>query len=313
VTLILTFASQNLVVQASDRLLTLLDGGKEHDRLACKTVVWRAADEVVVLGYTGVAYLDGIPTDTWVARKLCPDIQEQQFALRFGQEIAAKPLHQGLRDLIAELQRTFFAPGFPRESRSVPWRIYVAGYQSLSKTAKPVAALLASQPNGTCHMKWDGGNWRWPNKFRLAPIPQVLSGEERRSLVARLEKPSSTATSAAEHVEQVLVEEIKNQAGKHRTIGRDVTTVTLGLDGVKVRYHGETVRRATFDEGTPASFEAESAYSPWLIGRYGFLAPCRMTHTQSGDLGGLPYEIIGPAASMPAALSSVRRPPPPRG
>src|SRR5262245_50483627 len=56
----------------SDRLVTQKVGGKfdAFDDNSNKTVVFRAKDARVVVGYSGRAYLDNIPTDTFIARSL---------------------------------------------------------------------------------------------------------------------------------------------------------------------------------------------------------------------------------------------------
>src|SRR5262249_10085532 len=60
--------SRLFVLQVSDRLLT--QGEKSFDPIANKNVLYVATDGIISLGYTGVAFLDGIPTDQWIAEKL---------------------------------------------------------------------------------------------------------------------------------------------------------------------------------------------------------------------------------------------------
>jgi hypothetical protein len=65
VTQILTFACPLSIVQVSDRLLTALQQGKsrEFDPIANKTLVYRANDALVSIGYSGIAYIDNMPTE----------------------------------------------------------------------------------------------------------------------------------------------------------------------------------------------------------------------------------------------------------
>jgi hypothetical protein len=68
VTLVLAVATPTYSLHVSDRLVS--KGGAPHDRLANKTVVFRATDGVLAFGYTGPAFIDNIPTDTWLADAL---------------------------------------------------------------------------------------------------------------------------------------------------------------------------------------------------------------------------------------------------
>jgi len=68
-TLILTRASRDYVLQVADRLVTL-PGGQPFDAMSNKTVLYCARNGVVTMGYTGLAYLGGIPTDQWIVQTL---------------------------------------------------------------------------------------------------------------------------------------------------------------------------------------------------------------------------------------------------
>lgn len=66
-TLHLVYANASVVVHVSDRLVTRLATGAAFDVAANKTVLVEADDAFVSVGYTGPAYLGGIPTDQWLA------------------------------------------------------------------------------------------------------------------------------------------------------------------------------------------------------------------------------------------------------
>ena len=65
VTLTLSLATPAYGLHVSDRLVS--KAGAPHDPLANKTVVFRATDGLVALGYTGPAFLKCVPTDAWIA------------------------------------------------------------------------------------------------------------------------------------------------------------------------------------------------------------------------------------------------------
>ena len=64
-TLVISVATPGYGLHVSDRLVSR--AGAPYDALSNKTVVFRATDGLIVLGYTGAAFLDKIPTDTWIA------------------------------------------------------------------------------------------------------------------------------------------------------------------------------------------------------------------------------------------------------
>jgi hypothetical protein len=41
-----------------------------HDAVSNKVLVYRARNALVAIGYAGVAYVQGVPTDQWIAEKL---------------------------------------------------------------------------------------------------------------------------------------------------------------------------------------------------------------------------------------------------
>src|SRR5689334_10815609 len=67
-TLILTRASKDFVLQVTDRLVT--QGMSEFDSLANKNIVYCARNAIVAIAYTGFAFLGDIPTDQWVVEQL---------------------------------------------------------------------------------------------------------------------------------------------------------------------------------------------------------------------------------------------------
>src|SRR5262245_25800559 len=69
-TLILALTCPFHVFQVTDRLLTNVLENKPFDPMANKNVIYRARDAIVCLGYTGIAYINAVPTDNWIAAKL---------------------------------------------------------------------------------------------------------------------------------------------------------------------------------------------------------------------------------------------------
>jgi hypothetical protein len=64
-TLILSVATPACALHVGDRLVSKDE--EPHDPLANKSVVFRATDGLLAFGYTGLAFLEDVPTDTWIA------------------------------------------------------------------------------------------------------------------------------------------------------------------------------------------------------------------------------------------------------
>ena len=71
-TLILSLATPQYVLQVTDRLLTrkVKNNISKFDQVSNKNIIYKARDAIVTFGYTGVAYIDNKPTDTWIVEKL---------------------------------------------------------------------------------------------------------------------------------------------------------------------------------------------------------------------------------------------------
>ena len=67
-TLIANVCSKDWIIQASDRLVTR--SARPVDKNANKTVLFEARDAILSISYSGVAFLEGSPTDEWIAGKL---------------------------------------------------------------------------------------------------------------------------------------------------------------------------------------------------------------------------------------------------
>lgn len=123
-TLVLTGTASSAVCQVTDRLVTRKITGEGFDALANKNVVFLARDGLVTLGYTGLAYLEGEPTDRWFARKLALDESLQDDgsgALRTGFGLPERwmDVGQAMMHLAAELTKLWLREGHLKGSETL--------------------------------------------------------------------------------------------------------------------------------------------------------------------------------------------------
>jgi hypothetical protein len=125
------------VIHVSDRLIN--KSGQPFDFFGNKTIVLRADDAIATLGYSGVAHLDGLPTDEWIASFL------------WGRHVSGGVYHGGperLGDLGFIVNRLFdamvarLARG-DQGLRSAGLTIFGAGMQSVTITSD-MAKLVAN-------------------------------------------------------------------------------------------------------------------------------------------------------------------------
>jgi hypothetical protein len=67
-TFVLARTSRNYVLQIADRLVTRAD--RPYDASANKTILYRTANGIVTIGYTGLAYVGDVPTDKWIVEQI---------------------------------------------------------------------------------------------------------------------------------------------------------------------------------------------------------------------------------------------------
>src|SRR5438876_988555 len=69
-TLTLATAAWPFAIQVTDRLLTLTPTGEPFDRDANKNIIFHGRDGVAAIAYSGIACVDGLPTDQWIVETI---------------------------------------------------------------------------------------------------------------------------------------------------------------------------------------------------------------------------------------------------
>src|ERR1039458_4982917 len=139
-------------LMVSDRLTSLVSpvtGGHlgTHDTVANKSVVYLSRDAIVTFGIAGTAYLDGIPTDQWVARELAgQEFQAGPFPGTFATQLGGSFRRTRINDVLFRLkERLLTTPG----GNGVA--LIVAGWRIRRNRAIPMLATLhvgiANGPN----------------------------------------------------------------------------------------------------------------------------------------------------------------------
>ena len=138
-TLIHSFACKGYVLQVSDRRVT--HKGKVFDSLANKAIVYVGADGVMSVAYTGLAYIDEVHTDQWMAeilsgRRTPAAERPQSPSLHVGTRIRRPELGVALQLIRQELASRIqgprlSGPGAQHEVVAIGW------YHGRRKAARP--------------------------------------------------------------------------------------------------------------------------------------------------------------------------------
>jgi hypothetical protein len=304
-TLILSVATPAYALQVGDRLVS--KGRAPHDALANKSVVFRASDGLLGFGYTGLAFLGGMPTDTWIADALSGgqcggDIG----ALRYG-EFPVRDVGSSLRMLCQRLRAE-------REFVVRHGEVSAVGWQWSSKRRSGLLRrnVLWVLHSGSGELQWQQVVPRHlPERertFWMVPTGDWPLGQGAwRGLLDRV----GTAGADWEAVEGLFVEAIRRASEERRgTIGPHCMSILLRpwrFPNALVRFIPETAHR-----GTAFEQAVEIAYSPWLVAPDAIHSPAVLVGGLASEQGFLTYSMEVPPVpgtqTLKAAFQSQQRP-----
>jgi hypothetical protein len=319
-TQILTAACPDFIAQLSDRLVVAKRGSaiEQHDPAANKTVVFRASDAIVTIGYTGIAYVGQIPTDRWIAEVLCQEsfgAPDARFGVRMGGGRRPVDIGQALILLERAIQEL---PAIPVDEHGL--ELLVAGWQAWRDDCRPILVEL-SRYGGRTKLKRAPRHWPKDSNFRIGVIgvPPKKGAITQRLSKFRLKEEVGQATKRGPllpgHVEGIFLNTLRETSEFSETVGANALSVVLmrpghGIMGCRfypIQPHHVKMRTAK------GEIDVEVAMTPWVLGPGIIYSPSIEVGDSVLGLGGLDFHIFGaPANSGLTLSSSIKRPPPPR-
>jgi hypothetical protein len=312
-TTILTFSCNAFILQVSDRLISAESGGirKKFDELSNKAIVYRARNAIVSIGYGGPAYLQGMPTDEWIAERLfgepLPRARDDRPCMRTGRSRSFWPdFGWAIRQLRMELESV------PPDT--VGLTIICAGWQCVRSRARPIIVELKRHPNSSSVQINEAPRWLPRSDFVLHEIGGYLDPQGSNSVMQRLKSADSP-----DAIEDIFVETIRQIATTNPTsVGQDLLSTfipPLKYGPPVIRFLPQQQHQIGIQTGAGMTV-IPTYYSPWLIGP-GMIVPASV-NAGSGDstvgLGGLNVVICGgPPTESPiiSFMSGQKRPPHP--
>jgi hypothetical protein len=287
VTLVLTVATPVYALHVSDRLVS--KGGTPHDPLANKTVVLRATDGLLTFGYTGPAYIGGVPTDTWIAEAVSgePCAGDAGAGTRMG-TFPVRGVGTTLSSLCQRLRPN-------TQFRRLTGEISAVGWQWDGKRERAlIRQVLWVLHRGSGELRWQQIVPRHiPERkkvFRMVHTGDWPLGAEAWQ---RLVDQVGVAGRDVERVESVLADAIRDASAlRSGTIGSHCMSVLL-----RPWQHPHALIRFL----PHAAHEAEAfgqvvevAYSPWMVAPDAIHAPAVHIGGWTCAQGILTYEMNTP-------------------
>jgi len=306
-TQVFSVVTRNHVLHVSDRLISRQRDGASavaFDRNSNKAVIFCARDAHVVVAFTGRAFLDHIPTDTFVAQSLAGANLTSRGAF-FGIGARANWLDIGrsverLRhDLTAAFRR------LPVREREANFQVSILGWRQRYRRNRRIMPVVwhleRSTPDTDSefqvqrHLRW----WGWDRGYALSIIPEV-SQEMEHWIRHHLRERGGESPAA---LKQVLIEAMcKCASTRADTVGRSCIQIVLTpttKPQARIRYIADVCAPEQRASGT-------EAYSPWIVAPPMAYAPAVMRgSTEGGGWSSPNYTWIyeGPLGELSAAES----------
>ena len=302
-TLIIALATPRFVIHVGDRLITMTDG-RRFDSASNKCLIYQTKDAIVSIGYCGLAYLENIPTDQWIAQKLWgPDFLYRApgrlAAHGFG---SADPLDIG-RALERLRSESEAALQRDRSGSDRRLQVLVSGWQwGRRGRPRPILNRLRSEITsgkvrcltGRLDRYWHYTRIDGPNgptrPLCLAAIPSGTS------IIPNCLRGVQDRISTQKHLPQILlqacIDELRHQAKISAAVGPDCIWVYLPHSNqgtAQVGYVAQDVQPTI--EMEYGQFSA--TYSPWLIGEGSYHTPTIMIGSQAVRLGPIDVRLDG--------------------
>jgi hypothetical protein len=254
VTIILTAVLPNVVIQASDRLVTLRGNYRVHDTAANKSVVYVGVNCRLLIGYTGLAYINGIPTDEWIV--------EQLYGERLGEWIQVRHPYESLnaQQVVERL----------RDRLPAETTVSVGGYQMTRRGEIPRLWVVR---RGVIEQHYEVGP-----ELRMDAImipPGWATREDMQALMAEIR------VADAVNYPSILARAVQRIGSHSAGVGEDVMTALLLKDE---RYIEFGLYVAPGGQATQTD-----AYAPAIIFPGYAMPPSRMNNDQSRWIIGRGY------------------------
>jgi hypothetical protein len=231
-TLVLGATAAYYVFHASDRLTTITPTPKNPDRAwdihANKTVIVCGSDCWLVIGYTGLAYLDDKPTDAFIASVLAGGAD----LTGMGMWHPGRALHY--REITRSLEEAMFDAyrRLPAGARDHPTIVAGVGVQRRKPRPRHVAFRAIISSRGVAHIELAERH-----QPRTAFNFNVIGSSDPEILDRMRARLRDEGHHSPERFRDIMMDAIAETGRSSDVVGEDVMGVILEPLGRKIRVH----------------------------------------------------------------------------
>jgi len=272
-TLILSRISYRYALQVSDRLVS--NAGRPVDPAANKTLVLISRGGVAAISYTGLAVINSMPTDQWLAQVLTgvtypSGIKPPMFSC--GVPIATRSFHEVAARLQRALSEAFRAPAQVAVRRSY-FDIMITGWQ-WGRHSRPRAINISIERlQGSEIFTVSRSPRHLARRYICFLTPQgnvhLIDADESKKRIS--------AARTDNEAQQAFIWAIRNAAAYSTVVGPHCMSILIphpNTGGATVSYHGTPAGVAVVSNSTGARVASVVAdYTPWIIGLNSVWAP----------------------------------------
>lgn len=277
-TLIVGSLAGNWVSQATDRLVTEQRPSGQIDPFddrSNKNVLYVTPAAFLSFAYTGLAFIQGKPTDQWLAELLNGEpfprgVHGGVALMRAASPPRELPHAAAAVQRIADAVTVAFAARPHLGWQEEPLEVVCAGWQRLDGNAHRIfVSIKKGRGRVPVEVKWIGERKLGRRRLLYAAPASNITREEGERWLCEQRTPDHDEAEAR------LVAAIRSVADKpNAAVGRDVTAILIlrpsqGL--IRVRYHGAAPHMVRVSRG---SWETvlRTWYSPWIVAPGGHFA-----------------------------------------
>ncbi|MEJ1967054.1 MAG: hypothetical protein WDN03_00240 [Rhizomicrobium sp.] len=316
-TLVLTAASPYWVVQLSDRLVSINTNGRTdvYDPVANKTIVYRATDALVSIGYSGIAYVGNMPTDEWLAEilwgaRLMRGFDGERPAMTFGGPLHRRDMGRSIINIRRAIESLPVASGVDRYGLFLT----IAGWQRHRHRFRPIVVEI-TRFAGATKVERAPRHWSAGDTFRIHSIGANIDAAALRAGYEQFRTPRGLIHCSPVQIEAVLANTIRSISATNASVGSHILSTILvrpdlGTSGCRFLPMTPHLAQVSTARG---NWTLPVAHTPRIVGAGMLHPPSLEIGTQQILLGGIPFVIEGapPQGGFLGLSSSVRRRSPP--
>jgi hypothetical protein len=308
-TLVMSLIHAPIALHVGDRLVTQQEKGrrKEWDPLANKSVLVLAQNGYMCISYSGLAYINGKPTDQWLAEAASG--QETITGVRGGPAtLFSTTLIPRIGPALSRIRtaiQTDFASQ-PLRYRRNGMSLIVTGWimrrRTINRQPRPFMLKFRhnGRPGSTLVIEQLPRYWDWSRQVMLGTVG-VDPGQAKTRVLREAAQPVSRSQ---DDYEAMLVTCIRAVADGNDAVGKDCMSILMVRQGIF---------RVRFLPNPDADLHRKAAYTPWVIGP-GVMLPSSVLYGSLPTLWAGPYQVTFervpplPPSSTSGAYGQPRRP-----